>query len=626
MLWPLDDEYVSNQEEIFDYYLNSKFEDEKDKIKAVVNFITHFSYINNPQADEAFLKHLPVQLSDEFNELITSGITVGVYKEMEILFLDVVTFIFRNLNTINDYFALRFRDMFFKFIETTRTIPAFNPDNLMDSIMCYVSHDSNKVFFINKKVMLSFYSFFKVPSLSSTEKFLIICRSVYSLDSNNCFLLSRRALTDTVTQIMSKFIEGREISVKMLVIVFRLLHRLRILDEVEFDVTQLYDLSVSTFLRHISTKKYSTFLDDISKILTSVLNGSKNTLHINSIDKLIIFAAIFSYDISSKLKKVLNGDGKFEMTKNKKQRIYIIYFTLVSLPLIVQYTNKWIIKFLRELHNLFQKYFEENPIQNLIIEDQFTLLQYYIKSMITLNIPISGHDDRLFLGFFRRLFRYRSLSNIYLTTEIHSLYLASNLLSNISLSSALIKTIRAITRNKFHRFLHNLINALRDDMYTHKLNSERKLFMYEDLKCNHFSIIDEDLINNVFECCESNLITDYSSQSNFYRSKNDDSKIYSKILSRIVYSFNEYNYLYKETSDYYSRMLGEYLCSSLGIYFDQDNPDSYWESMSSFEIFEEIYICIKPINLTLIKLFILIYEQKFIFGDINSRITEINVV
>ncbi|KII61035.1 hypothetical protein RF11_01752 [Thelohanellus kitauei] len=182
--------------------------------------------------------------------------------------------------------------------------------------------------------------------------------------------------------------------------------------EIEFDVSKFYDITVYMFLRHVSVRQVFKFMSHLPKIWSFILNSPRNTFIIDTIDKLMIFASLFSFDISCKLLKVLTESTNFEVTKNKKQKIYIIYLTLVAFPMINQAENTWILVFLIEMHNWLKHYFENNSIENLPPQDQFLLIQYYIKSIVTLNIRNYSTVQNIILNFLKRLSTNASLSNI----------------------------------------------------------------------------------------------------------------------------------------------------------------------------------------------------------------------
>ncbi|KII66668.1 hypothetical protein RF11_12696 [Thelohanellus kitauei] len=101
------------------------------------------------------------------------------------------------------------------------------------------------------------------------------------------------------------------------------------------------------------------------------------------------------------------------MTKNKKQQLYIIYFTLVVYPMIDKTANDWLYMILKELYDSVRMYIEKNLFKDVSLENQFHLTQYYLKSLITLKIPMSNLERAMLNWFFKFLSAKQHLSNVY---------------------------------------------------------------------------------------------------------------------------------------------------------------------------------------------------------------------
>ncbi|KII71557.1 hypothetical protein RF11_00799 [Thelohanellus kitauei] len=91
-------------------------------------------------------------------------------------------------------------------------------------------------------------------------------------------------------------------------------------------------------------------------------------------------AAIFAIDLSAKLNKVVYGFGMFKLSKNIKQKLYILYFTLVAFPTIDHTAYPWLRLALKELHDSIQIYIRNTLIENFSFNNQFHSTQYFIKS------------------------------------------------------------------------------------------------------------------------------------------------------------------------------------------------------------------------------------------------------
>ncbi|KII67250.1 hypothetical protein RF11_02415 [Thelohanellus kitauei] len=224
--------------------------------------------------------------------------------------------------------------------------------------------------------------------------------------------LSHENITNSVNKIMRKieWTNSKNLK-KLLFILFKMLHRCRILNYIQFNFDQFYEISFSKFL--IFTKPHKdSVVRDLSKIWIRIINGSRNKLRFDTIDELMFTCAVYSIHFTNKLKKVNHGSSHFELTKIKKRGLLIIYFTLFAFPMIAHASKIWLHKVLKVLHNSFKKYFEKSSIVDLPPENQLFFMQYYLKSHLALNMPLSSHDAELCNGVVERLLTYSSLSNI----------------------------------------------------------------------------------------------------------------------------------------------------------------------------------------------------------------------
>ncbi|KII73829.1 hypothetical protein RF11_08200 [Thelohanellus kitauei] len=135
---------------------------------------------------------------------------------------------------------------------------------------------------------------------------------------------------------------------------------------------------------------------------------------------------------------------------------------------------------------------------------------------------------------------------------------------------------------------------------------------------DHLSNINKFFIYMVFSLYRNQ----FSETSNYEKpelSENVEYKILKKVLSKTVLSFYESIYLDNSTADYYLR-----LCEDSSRIFPlilvdpEDTDDGLLDGLvpseSSFTVFVK-KLCMSE----LLKVFILIYEMKFIFGDVNSK-------
>ncbi|KII64214.1 hypothetical protein RF11_06546 [Thelohanellus kitauei] len=111
--------------------------------------------------------------------------------------------------------------------------------------------------------------------------------------------------------------------------------------------------------------------------MSGLINGSKNRIQIDSIDKLVYLCGIFSVNLTMYLTKV--ESKRFKITNNKKQMLFIIYFTLVALPNFHRNKYLWLKSILIDLHDSLAQYFKKSSINDIPIENQLLILQCYIK-------------------------------------------------------------------------------------------------------------------------------------------------------------------------------------------------------------------------------------------------------
>ncbi|KII72551.1 hypothetical protein RF11_03257 [Thelohanellus kitauei] len=376
----------------FDTYMKaSQSFDLCRQMSAVKNLISNFSDQFDTKADRLFIRNFPRELFEEFRQMSKGRMNVYRYQETQMLFFDTFIFIFRNLNLVMNKRAQSFIVFLLNVIKTREPNSVLNPIALIDSILTCVSVEKNKARFINENGMFNLYNYLGITTTHLSQRFLTICFHIYQLDRGSSSSLRPSKLTRGLAEIFEKFLStDDDFYSRFLVIVFRMLHRQKILDEIEFNVIQFYDITVAMILRNVQNHQDSPFIDHLSKIWGGILNGHRNIFKIDSIDKLIIFAAIFSINFSMKFTAVNLGSASFNITKNKKQRLYVIYLALVVFPTISYDANLWFIQTLKRLHMSIHLYIEKHSTQNLSLENRFIIYQYYVKSLVTLNMEISS--------------------------------------------------------------------------------------------------------------------------------------------------------------------------------------------------------------------------------------------
>ncbi|KII68397.1 hypothetical protein RF11_04560 [Thelohanellus kitauei] len=308
--------------------------------------------------------------------------------------------------------------------------------------------------------------------------------------------------------------------------------------------------------------------------------------------------------------EVNRGSGRLEITKNKKLRLYIIYLSLLCYPVMDQRKTTWFCSVLTELNISFGKYLEKHSLKDHTIEDQFLIIRHYIKSLITFDIQHSWGEDEILTDFFERLAKNPS-------HKIHSSYLASLFLFEISDVSMYGELYLPTLLSKVQTFLHNLILALSDQAHIYQIQSQPKIFLYEDEEIDMCSIIDIHLARDFFSMREEQIRTTYKSKSSVI-SKSAQYKMFYQIMKKTAKYFDTSTFLDVQTSHFLLRLCDDYPDNLSPILLHQDTSDStsFTKLISNISKYENIKE--KHTIQTLLGFFNLIYEQKYIFTEING--------
>ncbi|KII65525.1 hypothetical protein RF11_15395 [Thelohanellus kitauei] len=212
-----------------------------------------------------------------------------------------------------------------------------------------------------------------------------------------------------------------------------------------------------------------------------------------------------------------------------------------------------------------------------------------------------------------------TLSKFFIYIEIHCCFFNANLFYKFIQNSILNDLVPLHCIEKLGYLLHRLSSALSDERYTQKLRVDQKLFLYEDIKAIHHFIFNQDLINDVFSKCESHLIKKFKFKP-CESTTSSEFQIYKDIMENILVSFNKANYLDKNTACIYKNLHHEYSSNIANNPNNQDHIAIGSDSRSNSQISSQTCLYIKKSFLRILKWFSLIYELKFIFGDLNSKI------
>ncbi|KII67017.1 hypothetical protein RF11_07556 [Thelohanellus kitauei] len=579
-------------------------------MKAVRKFISHFTPLSDTESDRLFIKNFPMELYGELYWMSEGGRNIDRYQEKKILILDIFTFIYRNSHLITNRKAQSFIVLVLKFINICSGIEDYDPNPLLDSISNCITHDPNKVLFINENGMCNFFDNFIIKNTESIERFRTMCQSLYQLDRGNNTLLIPKKLTKGLKDIYAKCYTPWHLEYEQLYLnILRMISRFGLLDDIEFNANLLYRNSLNILTRHTTTNLAFFSIEYLAKIWSGIFNCSKNTFEIDGLERLIHFAALFSIQITRKLTKVNDRDGKFSLTKNKIQRLYLIYFIFMAFPMIDIRRYNWFFKVLKQLHLSFQKYIEMYSIDDIPTQDSYLILQFYAKSGLILNIPMSFNDYQIFMSFATRLYVDPSL-------KLHYLYLYScnllNIQHHLNINESSTEYILSMKN-----FAYDLILALSDSAYIDKLQSDSNLFMYEYLKSHDISAMTKDFINSVCLECESYLS---------YVVENRIPEVYGHaeyilqlhISLLIVNSFNSSTYLDKMKRDFFMRCLHENAQTVLDSKSYPEKSNTSSEIISHGIAAPQVIKCCQLSFEDILRWFILIYEHKFIFGRRDS--------
>ncbi|KII65280.1 hypothetical protein RF11_02700 [Thelohanellus kitauei] len=254
-----------NQRACEDYIRNTHSNDSSTQMEEVRHFISHFVTQNDPEVDLLFIQFFPIELYGEFFYMSEGQTNIDRYQEKIILFFDVFTFIYRNPNLVTDSKAKCFILRFLKLIQTCDPITDYNLDTLITSISVCVSYDPNKVMFINENGMFNIYNYFKISGTTLVNEFGVMCHQIYNLDRTHFSSLIPAKLTKSVNQIMAVSTSDQKEFQGLMITVLGMLSRLKLLDDVEFDVTQLFDISISVFINSMHEVRDSLLLVHLQK-------------------------------------------------------------------------------------------------------------------------------------------------------------------------------------------------------------------------------------------------------------------------------------------------------------------------------------------------------------------------
>ncbi|KII73825.1 hypothetical protein RF11_08196 [Thelohanellus kitauei] len=589
----LNVDHRENQRAIHSYIKNAKSVDMSVLMESVQGFIHHFSPQHYPPADYIFIKHFPNKLFEEFHLKCEDRINVNRFVNK--LIVHIFTFIFRSTRLLKTSKSRSFIMLFLKTIKTCSSYHEIPIEQILQSIDVCILYEPNKLMFIDENAMCYIYNFLQNSSAHKQKLFWKTCQNVYNWHLKTSSL-SPNKLTLCIDRIMTPCTYGcDEERPRIMFILLKILHRLGFLYDVEFNINQLFIIT-KNILQILDSYNDYEFLG-LSIIWCGILNEPRNSFQIDTVDKLKCLSVLFAIDLAWKLKKVLDSSSHFQITKNTKLKLYIINLASIC---INKFDDLFIESFrpvVKQVNRLLQEYIKICSFEDDTIENQVILLQYCIKGHLSLKTNISSKEEQVYYSNLKRFEKYPSL--IVSSTK-------SKVSSNL---------------HKIKRFIHGLLDALSDETYINKLQTEQSLYLYEGLKSGYLSKINDKCIKEIFSknaSCISDFF--YGRTPKLYR--NTEYKTYKTVLAMIIISFYESNYMDKRSADYCLKLIegNSETPSEIQVYSD------YVENSFDNIVDTDTKISNKLSIPALLRLFILMFEMKFIFDDLDSKFDGLNFV
>ncbi|KII60835.1 hypothetical protein RF11_04602 [Thelohanellus kitauei] len=391
---PIKSDELEPGSSIKEYYIKCSESDNLSiQMEAADKLISYFT--NNGQKNdvEFFITHFPNKLYEEFRLMSCEPRNVESYQEKRYLFFKIFPFLFRTYNqkVFENEKTCNIVDMFLKLIKTQEPIYYSNTMLFNISIEFCITHWPNRLLFIHENGLYHLCYYFK-DYMKPSYEFMRLCENVYNLDIGQKSELLAPKIADCAIQIMTKCLTAPEVMYQKYLSLFcHMVHRLTFFEEIIINTSEFLNIMMSLFeswRRHLSCPDYWSY---VSKIINGFLNGSKNKIQIDTIEKLVYICGIFSVNLREYLKKIVSKT--FKLTKNKKQMLYVIHFTLIALPISEMNKYKWITRILNSLHDSFYQYFKRSSINNIPIENQLLIFTVYLKCPSMQKFDPSHYSD-----------------------------------------------------------------------------------------------------------------------------------------------------------------------------------------------------------------------------------------
>ncbi|KII71985.1 hypothetical protein RF11_06843 [Thelohanellus kitauei] len=387
--------------------------------------------------------------------------------------------------------------------------------------------------------------------------------------------------------------------------ILKMIIHLKLIHDFEFDVSAFYDITVGILRGFVETMRNHTVFIDLAQIWTEILQGSKNTFVIDTIEKLVHLSAIFSIDMSRKIMDVVDRQVILEFYKNEHINLDLVYFTLVAYPTMDHGEFKWLNSVLIDLHTSFQKYLDQKSIHLHKNKIRFGILQYFMKSLTTLNFEISSADKEFYRTFLDTTHQKPA--------DITILFRICRCIFQFSSVQEINNSFLAVSLNILIDFVDNLAAFVGHKPSLYHLDMFHKFNMYQFRTTDPCSMISCDFIKSVFVQYESYLLDEFKYDLPEILSENEEFKKLSMVMAFIIVSFNNPEYrllnsndIFDPSSDRSSNHLRKlYPCIYSKIQSDANNLSNPLKR-ASFP--------------ALVRLLLLLYELKFMYSAIDSKL------
>ncbi|KII61841.1 hypothetical protein RF11_05734 [Thelohanellus kitauei] len=273
-----------------DYIKCSDGNSPSNQMKAVEKLISYYTIHIEQSSDDFMIKHFPNELYEEFRLMSEGGTNVEMFQEKRDLLFNIFKFLFRtyNKNLFENEKTYNFVVMFLNFIKTQDPISVFDPISFENSIEHCIAHLPNRLLFIHENGLFYMCYYFKDSMQKSSNSFWNLCKNIYNIDMEERSYLLSTKIADCANQTMNKCLSTPELIYKKLLIVFyHMLHRLTFFEEVIIDTTDFFNILKSWFNNYTRNFRFPHYLSSVSKIMSGFLNGSKNKIQIDTIEKLV---------------------------------------------------------------------------------------------------------------------------------------------------------------------------------------------------------------------------------------------------------------------------------------------------------------------------------------------------